>query len=546
MKTCRYPLILLILFICKGSRTQTLPYDYILDVNNIKTTLDATGTIGYGYSHPNYFYAPATGLVSPVVGTWLWLVGIDQDGLYRDLAPNWYFNPEEIKIGPYTEKFDGFDNNITELIINKYNRVWKITAEQIEDHKNNFYSPDYQMPEAIINWPGNGDTTYGASEMLAPFVDYNANKFYEPGSGDHPVIKGDVAIYAIYNDHGDYDELSTNPRSDLEVHVMLYGYYSELNSALGNTVFVNYKIINRGDRNYSNLFAGIFSSFDLGAYDDDYVGCDSSLNLFYVYNGDMVDGPTPINYGDQLPAFGCTSLTNDLHAFMYRNSDFSVLGYPITAEQTWLCMDAKFRDGVQMTYGGNGYDSSPDAIETNFMFSGNPRNLDEWSEVSESNPPADRRVYGSTGPYNLNAGDELCAEFAYIFAQPETPNDNIDGVDLLKNFTSQIQAIYPFLEEEKCLEYKTATLPDIISNETYHIYPNPSGGIIIIQSGLPEKTVFYANIFNMNGQRLKNYTFVNSADDQAHHIDISTFSSGLYILRFEINGREFSEKIIVK
>ena len=51
---------------------------------------------------------------------------------------------------------------------------------------------------------------------------------------------------------------------------------------------------------------GFFNDFDLGCAEDDFIGCDPSRNLAYVYNWDDNDEDCigEVGYGAQPPAFG--------------------------------------------------------------------------------------------------------------------------------------------------------------------------------------------------------------------------------------------------
>lgn len=68
-------------------------------------------------------------------------------------------------------------------------------------HQNNRASSGYQPIEVIANWPAHGDVSKGQAYYLAPFVDNNNDGDYNPLDGDYPKIKGQQAIYYIYNDN---------------------------------------------------------------------------------------------------------------------------------------------------------------------------------------------------------------------------------------------------------------------------------------------------------------------------------------------------------
>ena len=540
-------LLFILLSVCITPKSQAQIFDHVLDANNISITLDPTGTIAYGTMVNNYCHVPAGQLTSPLSASWLWLAGADQMGVVRDLCPQWELPEEEIKVGPWSAYFDNKSEIEKDLAYIPYRRVWKISKAEIEYHKQHFNDINYWMPEAIANWPGSGDTSRGFAHLLAPFTDFNNNKIYEPISGDYPNIKGDLAIFAMYNDHAPDDISSFNPVSDLEVHVLLYAFYDSPASLLGNTIFANYNIINRGTFNYGEFYAGILSDFSLGYTFDDYVGCDSSRNLFYVYNGDNSDDSIYGGYGTQIPAFGCVSLNMPLHSFMYRPGDNTIISKPITALERYYCLDARFRDGSHMIYGGIGYDDDG-GIPTNYMYSSDPRDMDGWSEYTENNPPWDRRGYAGIGPYVFAPGENICLEFAYVFAQPQYPSDRFEEIDLLKNYAGQLNALYPFMYDETCLTYITDTLaeqPDTLT-QTFSLYPNPSHGEINFILPVMKNEKFSCEVYDITGKLIYHAQFINTKDYELHTLHLPFHANGLYILRFNADGHEFSEKVVIR
>ena len=69
---------------------------------------------------------------------------------------------------------------------------------------------------------------------------------------------------------------------------------------MGQSVFARFKIINRGPNALTDMYLSFWSDPDLGAYNDDLVGCDSTLSLGYCYNASESDAV----YGAAPPAVG--------------------------------------------------------------------------------------------------------------------------------------------------------------------------------------------------------------------------------------------------
>jgi hypothetical protein len=45
---------------------------------------------------------------------------------------------------------------------------------------------------------------------------------------------------------------------------MAYAFNNSIDSALNNTIFINYRIYNRSQNNYDSLYIGSFTDFDIG------------------------------------------------------------------------------------------------------------------------------------------------------------------------------------------------------------------------------------------------------------------------------------------
>ncbi len=66
--------------------------------------------------------------------------------------------------------------------------------------------------------------------------------------------------------------------------------------------FYRYRVANnKSSIVLNNTYMAQWVDADLGAYDDDFVGCDTSRSLGICYNGDAVDGPTSPNYSSDNP-----------------------------------------------------------------------------------------------------------------------------------------------------------------------------------------------------------------------------------------------------
>ena len=148
--------------------------------------------------------------------------------------------------------------------------VWKLNKTDIEYHLNHFSDQGYQPIHDILTWPGNGNIALGQEAKLAPYVDYNADGIYNPLDGDYPEIRGDQALFFIFNDDRNYHNESQGEKLKVEIQGLAYAFDMPDDSAFKNTVFLHYTIINRSEETYTATYFGIFTDIDLGFADDDF------------------------------------------------------------------------------------------------------------------------------------------------------------------------------------------------------------------------------------------------------------------------------------
>jgi len=160
-----------------------------------------------------------------------------------------------------------------------------------------------ELGAPYIDRDGNGE--YDAPpHFSATFTvdDLIAGGYDEPGiAGADPNSPADQVVWTVYNDL-DRDFcltlMQTYPMG-LEVQITVWGY--KRTDALGSIYFRRARIINKGgvdtdgdgtvDGSFwiDSMYVAQWSDPDLGSAGDDLLGCDTTLSMGYVYNGNAND-----------------------------------------------------------------------------------------------------------------------------------------------------------------------------------------------------------------------------------------------------------------
>ncbi len=482
-----------------------------LDFNNAKVKLSDNGVFFNDPVEGNPGYEIPAGEGNHMIYSMaLWMTGIDAD-LQLHGACNTYADSMDMYAGPISDNYD------SDYYTSTFGTaIWKISQAEIQYHTTNYTAVGYSPAAAIANWPGNGNTAEGVAAQLAPYVDVNGDLVYDPMAGDYPYIQGDGAIYVILNDeYGPHAESGADALG-VEIHVMFYQFDSL--EYIDNTTFMNAKVFNRRDTAYTNFRLGAFMDFDLGFPYDDYIGCDSTRNLVYIYNSTDFDPgiSSQPGFASKPPAFGAVLLNKPLDVASYFNSGPSgSTGDPSNPVDYHNYLRAVWKDGTHLTNnGGDGF--FPSGYETNYAFTGNPNTGTGWTEENAGNSGGDRRMIMSTEATTFNPGADICLDVAFIYTR--------DGLDNLFNVSELFIAreyVQDFYDNNilSC-EQITANISEPASDITT-VYPNPSAGsFFVVSTGTAN-----LEIRDLNGRLV----YSEDAVAEIHEIDLIA-ENGLYIL----------------
>ncbi len=454
-----------------------------LDVNNVRARILNNGNLFWRGS-PHVYEVPKGGGAQAIFVSGVWFAGL-VDGNLRAAAAR--YGNYELWTGPLD------DNGNPPSDCSIYDKVWKVNRADVVA-----FEGGASAPPDMASWPtGLGAPTLApaegdgidndedgdideagemrsiTAEVLQLPLSQRISRVVDLAGGERPEITGDQTLWWIMNDRGNTHNETETPPIGIEVHATAFAFNQA--GDIGNTTFYKYNVFYRGDVPLEDAFMGIFSDPDLGNFDDDYVGSDSTLGLGYVYNADDDDegsggyGPAPpaagydFFQGPIVPSVGDTATVSGrtvpdfrnlpMTYFAFYNNAGGPFGDPGIGSDYYGYMSGRWKNGQRWTYGDTG--STEGLPETNFMFPTDPTTGEFWSEFNadgngNANPPADRRFAMSTGPFTINPNDQQEIVFGLVWARG---TDNLNSVTKMFAADRRAQAAFD-------ANFKLPTPPD--------------------------------------------------------------------------------------
>jgi hypothetical protein len=439
--------------VCSNSKSQIDQ-----EINNVRARLLGGGDCWWDFTNGRYIVPkidPSTGQreVSSIFAGSVWLGGVDA-GNNLKLACQDYRSDAKNDFWP--GPLDPASGTTEQYTCSNWDRHFRVTGEEIRRHLDNLAngrtSPD-DIPIGVKGWPARGNPYFSKVwGFELPDTKQSLAGFYEPpgGNGRYDPLKGcypsieirgcptnrypDEMIFWVYNDQGGgapHARTQGKP-IQMEVQVQAFGYLT--NDQLNDMTFQRYKLINRATQRIDSMFFAMWIDPDLGCSIDDYIGCDTSRNLMYVYNQDAQDGQPGTScdggvatYGDHIPILGVDYFRGPLDtvrlnamgeeyqpeigmsSFMYYNRGGTGLPNgttdPTAPGEYYNYITGTWKDGTPLTYGGNGYTpGNPNAKRIRYCFTETPDNNVGWSMCSANLGNGDRRTLQASGPFILQPG----------------------------------------------------------------------------------------------------------------------------------------------
>lgn len=425
-----------------------------MSINNVRARLLTGGDVWWNTTDGRYIVpkvSPGEPEVSSIYAGAVWLGGVDPAGNLK-LAAKTYgtaSGDSDFFSGPLNPETGKTD----QATCAKWDKFFVVKGQSIRDHIRNFrqaqlegieYDPDL-VPIDVKGWPARGNQFFfdihqfdlpNTTQGLAGFWDEDGDGLYDPTQGDFPIIEirgcsfatpeeqpiPDEMIFWIYNDAGNIHSESMGDPIQMEVQVQAFAYAT--NDEINDMTFQRYKLINRAIESIDSTYFAMWVDPDLGCDIDDYVGCDTTRSLAYVYNQDPEDGQTGSicpggtpTYGKNIPILGVDYFRGPLDefgneigmsSFTYYNRSSGVpapvpgTSDPNNALEYYRYLSGSWRDGTPFTYGGDAYQESGPPIK--YAFTEAPNDVNGWSMCTQGLPPGDRRTIQASGPFRLDPG----------------------------------------------------------------------------------------------------------------------------------------------
>ena len=551
-------IVLALALLCSEARAQAAPLigtcspaigEGELNVGNVRARIPNNGALFYR-SFPHLYEVPKGSGSNAIFAGSIWIGGL-VGGAIRMIAAR--YGAWEFWAGPLDEAGRPPDD------CSAYDRVWEIRRDDIRA-----FIEQGAVSENLQAWPWH---------LGAPVLDGDGDPTnYDLEGGDLPLLRGDQTLWWVMNDRGNVHETTNSEPIGLEVHGMAFAY--EHPGFIGNQTFYQYTLINKNTQPLESAYFGLYMDADLGNFADDYRGSDSLLHMVFTYNADNLDEGGE-GYGVAPPAVGFAFLQtaqsdkdgkdNDrdgevdeagemigMSNALFFGDGGGVNETPLTAQDHYYYMQARWKDGRRLIEGGNGFDlyhlpEDAEIIPTNFSLSGDPVAGSYWSELNVDglgtvSVPGWRFVFGSSGPFRIDPGESLDIRFAVVWARGA---DHLDSVTELKKQTRTIRAISDTYYEPARFN---ATLPRVIpAREVLGFdqnFPNPFSSSTTLRYSLPKPMNVRLAVYDVLGREVA--LLVDTAQDTGVYevnFNAGTLPAGVYLAQIELDYLRFTKRM---
>ncbi len=451
---------------------------------------------------------------SPIFAAGLWLGGVDSTT-----------GETRIAIAEYSAEYvPGPMDNMTFSPMDPSFRSYKLYRDSLEDNPNDDYT----------NWPVG---------LGAPVDDEG-----------RPDMLGTQMLWSVFNDADPAAHSNIAGQTlplGIEVQQTVWAFYGiEEGSDVDEraSLFIRYKLYNKGPSTIKNMYIGHWTDPDLGNAGDDLVGCDTLGDIWFCYNSTEDDtrygSPAPalgfkLLYGPVVPSPGDEAFFDNATLSDFKNLDMTAYTLmfgsldPDNADQTYWYLQGLTKSGAPYTYLGD---------ELAFRASGDP--VSGMGDLDIA--PDDRRMLASSGPFDFRPGDSQFVMVKMAMARGETRLGSIIDVKALLN------SGFDPLNDTTGSHPPPPPPPPLPS--TFWVsqnYPNPFNPTTTIDYHLSQAARVTIDIYNILGQKVRRLIDRTQPPGEYQAIWDGTTSNGeragtgLYFYRFRAGGIQETKKMLL-
>lgn len=408
----------------------------------------------------------------------------------------------------------------------------------------------------------------------APYVEVNGITGYQPSfNGDRPGIgngmtaRPEELLFMVFMDYTNctndthHAEISM-PGGTLPLGVEIHQLSFMFNCPpLQNTYFVKWKFINKSQYNWDSTYISFYNDIDIGAgvcgSTDDAVGCDTSRELVFGYNGDNED----CNYGTNPPAIGYRYVQTPLR-YTGNNNDTAKLpydtitGYVLTGlsgyyYQTKTSQDPCFRDPYLAIEAYNimrgkdicGRDiiNPISGLPTRFRYDGDACSRTGWFDSLKY----ERRDDAIFGPISMNSADTQIIVMGGSITRDG--GNNFQNVCALQSLSDSVLYHY-YHDFRNCIPIGIQPISNEIPQkfELHQNYPNPFNPMTKLKFQIPKSKFVKLTIFDVTGSEIE--ILINEElKPGIYEIswDAVNYPSGVYFFSIVTNNFTQTKKMIL-
>jgi hypothetical protein len=446
---------------------------HIFSKPRVTMLTDPNNQSGFTYQQGVTAVIPASVYMDPNnARTQIWNKGIFNQNIHAQNSPGFEWPKGSGKFALFTTglSIGAYINGILKMAAASYSGEYapgyiengiaqtdprfKIYSVRAGDNESN--NPDY------ANW----------GQMVpfgAPFVDKNENGIYD--AGDEPGIADAGQTIFICLTDGFQEEHNSSEgfgggTTPMMAEVRLTAWAYNI-TGIDNMQFIRFEVINKNTAPWDSTFFGVVVDPDLGDAADDWIGCDTTLNLGFCYNSDNSDGDgNGITYGINPPAVGMSYFrspinksvsppdTLGLTSFVYFTNPGSGQAVceqdPDNPDQAYRYLKGLKSDGTSWLD-----PTFNPPRPTVYCYPGDPESGTGWNESFgrinncggatsgnlEPSPGGDRRfIFNSgSGNFTVNPGDTQIIVLAQFIARG---SNNLNSVTKLKDLSRTAQKLF--------------------------------------------------------------------------------------------------------